>query len=154
LRTRLSRTQTLCAALILGAALLLGLSQTATGEDFLESLGLRADQRGYTELSFSRPDDLPKRFTGTADFTAPFVIRNAQAAERTYRWTVEQRVGGGGRLLASGETPVVPRGRALYVNPRLKAACVGAGRAQTVVRLDGLPQRVAFWASCAKAGSS
>jgi hypothetical protein len=138
-------------ALLVGAALLLGLAQTSTGKDALVSLGVRSHETGFTELSFSRPATLPDHLpTGSAKLAAPFLIRNAEGHARSYAWTIEQRDGRAERVLAKGTTPVVPRGQALYVNPALSATC-SAPRVQTVVRLAGLSQSVTFWSSCAGA---
>lgn len=139
-------------ALLVGAALLLGLAQTAVGRDALDSLGVRNDDGGFTELSFAQPGDLPRRMTEDVVVKVPFFIRNRETGPRAYRWVVEQHSGARTRVLASGSTATTAVGRAAYVSPELALPCDRV-RSQAVVRVVGIDQSIDFWTKCSPAAA-
>jgi hypothetical protein len=141
-------------ALLVGAASSLGVAQTAPGRDALNSLGLRSDSNGYSELSFARPTDLPSHIPGDGSPLAmPFLVRNVESRPRTYQWVVEQRSAGHTQRIASGTTPEVGVGRSAYISPAIGPSCA-KGRILTTVRIKGLGQSIDFWTRCSNGATA
>jgi hypothetical protein len=142
-------------ALLVGAALLVGLAQTGTGADALGSLGLHSQAEGFTELGFQASGSLPDHVGGPGDGTSmPFIIGNHEGEQRSYAWIVEQRTGDGTRELAHGTTPQLGDARSTLVTPAVTVDCGAPGdRVRVIVRLADPAQSIAFWTRCAKDGA-
>jgi hypothetical protein len=153
LRTTVSGSRVLGVALLVGAALVLGLAQTGPGGDALGSLGLRSPSEGYTELAFKASGSLPEHVTApTATPDMPFIVGNREGGDRTYRWIIQRRDRSGLRQVATGTTPRLASGSSLIVTPRVRFAC-GEGRVRVIVRLAEPAQSIAYWTRCRKAAS-
>jgi hypothetical protein len=140
-------------ALLVSAALLVGLAQTGAGADALGSLGLRSQAEGFTELGFKASGSLPRHVGGPGDDTSmPFIVGNHEGAKRSYAWIVEQRTGHGTRELAHGTTPELGDARSTMITPAVTVDCVEP-RVRVIVRLVEPAQSIAFWTRCAKGGA-
>jgi hypothetical protein len=131
-----------------GAALLLGLAQTAPGRDALGSLGLRSDARGYTELAFADPLRLPKELTPLRSgfpVSVPFIVRNQEGHDERYRWTVSGQGTPGHPVLLGTGVVAVRVGRRAYVNPRVPVPCQ---KRRVTVALERPRLSIAFWVRC------
>jgi hypothetical protein len=136
-------------ALLVGAALLLGLAQTSAGTDALGSLGLRSEAAGFTELAFKASGSLPKHVDSPTDQPRiPFIVGNQEGSARTYAWTVEQRIAGGGAVeLAHGTTRKLENASSIAITPDVTVRCT-AQRVRVVVKLADPAQSIAFWTRC------
>jgi hypothetical protein len=153
LRTTVSGSRVLGVALLVGAALVLGLAQTGPGGDALGSLGLRSPSEGYTELAFEASGSLPEHVTApTATPDMPFIVGNREGGDRTYRWIIQRRDRSGLRQVATGTTPRLASGSSLIVTPRVRFACAET-RVRVIVRLAEPAQSIAYWTRCGKAAS-
>jgi hypothetical protein len=153
MRTRGFRLQWLGVVVVVAAVLgAVVLAQTATGSSLLRKAGLTSKPERYTELSFLRPTLLPERFPhGQFVITAPFTLHNAEGAQHTYDWIVQEFDRGKVTRIKSGRS-TAPAGEVFTVNPHLRVTCRHTGRVRIVVHIANPPQEIGWWGRCLPPG--
>jgi hypothetical protein len=137
------------AAAVLGAV---AVAQSAGGSSLLRNAGLTSAPARYTELSFLRPTLLPEKLPhGKFVITAPFTLHNAEGADHTYDWIVQEIEGAKATTISSGRSRA-PAGEVFTVNPHLRVTCRHEGQVRIAVRISNPAQSIGWWAHCLPPG--
>jgi len=128
---------------VLSVVLLL---QTPPGGSALRALGLAAEPRPFTELSFVSPRELPVQVAaGKAPPNAEFEIRNRTGAQQHYRWAAFAVRGKTRVPLGTGDVVLADGERATVEPPAVRCT---PGPIRYLVELEDRRESLAFHAEC------